>query len=554
MKSTAVTRVAAVCFCLLLNLSSGRAQEKLITFPVPDGAVSANPALLAFAYGAKIGVTALFDRTRGTVRVFTWSLDAARVVDEYDLQADFGVGSPSSRLRFLLKTHSATGLIVAYGADVNGSQKVVALRCDPTGRLSRLWAVAYPPTDISISDDVAFNEDGSTVYLIYNKTSPVNGQNIDQDRAMTYAEQPLSRRPVFLTAGNHIEGREFHPLDVIIPDRALATVVMLRANDGVVLATSNLGDGGNLSSVWFDSVRQRLIAVAGGTVYVFGPGTDQLVITASAQSLSSVTTGIGFNQDGRFFLAYAGHDGTSNRLLSFDLDLATHSTLEIVERFAPSVQSFVLHRASGIVFAPLSVKIENGVFPTGSRIVNIVAASGDGTLRHQADAVIPKRSEGITAFNLIRDNNAAVSASGALGFVSASTDRVFAFDALSGDIVNELRLPPSQQNFIQVLDPPGLVVSSNGDAIILTPIPVNPTIKGIVVKKKQTIIEGANFLSGARVSIDGSTVDPAERNPENPGHEILLPVGKARFTKGREFSIVVTNRDGLPSSPFTFSR
>lgn len=544
-------QLICVCgFCLLPNTTLG--QERLITFPLTDATVSADPPLLVFAYDGKIGVNLAADRSRETVSLFTFSVADSMVVDEYDLEADFGLLTSTFRRRALLKAHGATGLILVYGTDESGDQKFVAFRSDERGRLSRLWDVSYPPSDISIGDDVAFSEDGSTLYLIYNKTVPGGNSNRVQELEEALTKQPESTQPAFLTSE---AARSSHALDGIIPSHAIASIVVLRADDGEMLGRSDLSDGGNFSSVWLDSVRQRLIAVTGSSVYLLGLGTDNLAIEGRVRSPAGFSDAIGISEDGRFLLASGSNNGADNLFLSFNLDLETTSTLVITEGFAPYAQNFAFHRASGTLLAPLSLAVANDATKDGSRTVNIVTLKGDGTLLHQADAVIPKRSDG--KLNLIEDNNAAISASGALGFVSADTDRVFAFDTLTGDIVNELRLSPNLQNlqnFIQVLDPPGLVVSSNGNAIVLTPLSVKPVITGMLVTKKQTIIQGANFLSGARVSIDGVDVVSAQRNPENPGHEIILPVGKSHFSKGQEFSVVVNNRDGLSSLPFAFRR
>ncbi len=547
-----ILRVSAFCLCFLINGSLALAQQRVITFPLTDGAVSADPPLLVFAHGGKIGVNLAADLSRGTISLFTFSVDDSMVLDQYDLESDFGFQNSTSHRSTRLKAHDATGLIVVYGIHESGSQKFAAFRPDERGRLSKLWDVSYPRSDISMPDDVAFNEDGSKVYIIYNRAVPINGTN-RQGLAMPGSAQPLYMQSCIPIGESHAVESISHALDVIIPSRAFATVVMMSADDGAALAARDLQDGGNLSTVWFDSTRQRLVAVAGSTVYLLELGTEELAIEATVHSPVGLNDGIGISEDGRFFLSYAGHNGTSNVLLSYNLDLETTSTLAITEAFAPFALDFIFNRASGTLLAPLSFPVTNDATKNDARTVNIVMLKTDGTLVHQTDAVLPKRSDG--ELNLIQFNNSAISASGALGFVSAGSDRAFAFDTLTGDIVNELRLPPNPENFIQVLDPPGLLVSSNGtNEIILTPLSVKPEITGIVVTKHLMTIQGANFLSGERVSIDGKDVDSAQRNPENPGHEIVLPLGKAHFPKGREFSIVVNNRDGLSSSPFAFRR
>ncbi|HSO76056.1 MAG TPA: hypothetical protein VLU47_14570 [Blastocatellia bacterium] len=55
------------------------------------------------------------------------------------------------------------------------------------------------------------------------------------------------------------------------------------------------------------------------------------------------------------------------------------------------------------------------------------------------------------------------------------------------------------------------------------------------------------------MKIDGGDLN-ARRSAENPGRKITLTRGKRDFPRGQEFTVVVTNRDGVASKPITFVR
>jgi hypothetical protein len=177
-------------------------------------------------------------------------------------------------------------------------------------------------------------------------------------------------------------------------------------------------------------------------------------------------------------------------------------------------------------------------------------------LQHTVDAVLPRRSPGSDqGKNVIGPfNNAAMSPSGAIGFVSTHSLRLLSFDTLTGEIVNDVPLISENRTFISYSNQAGLLLYSSGNKLVLEDVSIGPIISDAQVKGQQTIVKGANFLAGARVEINGLDLGVVNRNPENPGREIILDKGKRDFPAGQPFNVVVVNRDGLRSKAFTFQR
>ncbi|MGH9765485.1 MAG: hypothetical protein ACREAC_32015, partial [Blastocatellia bacterium] len=76
----------------------------------------------------------------------------------------------------------------------------------------------------------------------------------------------------------------------------------------------------------------------------------------------------------------------------------------------------------------------------------------------------------------------------------------------------------------------------------------HPLISSVNVGDSDTVIEGANFLRGATVTVNGKEISVSPG--ESPGSELVIKKGKKFFTGGSQFSIIVANRDGLSSAPY----
>lgn len=250
-------------------------------------------------------------------------------------------------------------------------------------------------------------------------------------------------------------------------------------------------------------------------------------------------------------------------LVSFDLVLKSARLFSINTRFTSDANPWTFHRPTDTLLVPLSLKFKRTdndkirEVRDKSRRSIILTFSADGTLSKAAVALIPKRSPDSSKLNIIGSSSSiGVSATGALGLLSSGNGRVFAFDNLSGEIVNDLSVNPSGGlSSIQLLDPPGVIVfSSGGNKLVFVDVSTGPIIDAVEVLSTSTLIKGANFLSGARVQIDGVDIGVAGRNPDHPGREVTIQRGKKDFPRGQEFTVVVTNRDGVFSKPFTFVR
>ena len=250
-------------------------------------------------------------------------------------------------------------------------------------------------------------------------------------------------------------------------------------------------------------------------------------------------------------------------LVAFDLDLKTARSFTIDSRFTSEANPWTFHRPTDTLLVPLSLTFKRPdehrireVRGTSRRSM-ILVFSADGTLIKTPVAKLPKRSAHSSEPNVVGSfSSIGVSATGALGFLSTENGRVFAFDATSGEIVNDLELKPSGGlSSIHLLDPPGVIVFGRGrDKLMFADVSTGPIIDAIEVLSTRTIIKGSNFLSGARVQIDGVELNVARRNPDDPGREIIIKRGKRDFPRGQDFTVVVINRDGVSSKPITFAR
>jgi hypothetical protein len=278
----------------------------------------------------------------------------------------------------------------------------------------------------------------------------------------------------------------------------------------------------------------------------------------------SLLTDPAISQNGRFLIAYTGYDpgNGSNGFVSYDMDLSTTRVLNIDDGFFPASGGLLpFHRPTGTLLVPLSGRWteEDGKVTlsfTHSRKSYVIALASDGSLQHTVDAVLPRRSPGSDqGKNVIGPfNNAAMSPSGAIGFVSTHSLRLLSFDTLTGEIVNDVPLISENRTFISYSNQAGLLLYSSGNKLVLEDVSVGPVISNAQVTKQQTIITGANFLAGARVEINGAEMGVIIRNPDDPGHQIILDKRKRDFPAGQPFNVVVVNRDGLRSKAFTFQR
>jgi hypothetical protein len=578
-----------MCALMTVGGSTARADRRKLVFPIGN-TISAAPERLAFAHGGRVGIATASIR-KGSERyglLYSFSVAEPRIIDELDLRPEFDLRRPSKLP--LVSVHSETGLVMLYGLDSKGIPKLLALSADQAGLLTKRWVVSFPAGSLSASlSGLAFNGDGSRIYFIHRYPT---SQSASPSLESAESHDALLPAEVYPDIASQEEetwergrpGRSFSDSSsaegsVTTQSSPTLHIVLLRAEDGATLATTDLLDAGITGEqsfsgwLFFDDTRNRAVAMAGRVVHVFAPGSDSLEIEASIDAKKLHVTdliGKAISKDGRFVVGLSGYQvgdsttgGGQMMLVSFDLDLKTARSFTISTRFTTDANPWTFHRPTDSLLVPLSLTFkrtdENRIRKVRgtSRRSIILTFSADGTLVKTPVARMPKRSPDSHQRNIVGSSSSiGISATGALGLLPSESGQVFAFDTSSGEIVNDLAVKPGGGlSSIQLLDPPGvLVFKRGGDKLVFVDVSTGPIIDAIEVLRTGTIIKGANFLSGARVQIDGVELKVARRNPDNPGREIEIKRGKRDFPRGQEFTVVVINRDGVSSKPFTINR
>jgi hypothetical protein len=190
----------------------------------------------------------------------------------------------------------------------------------------------------------------------------------------------------------------------------------------------------------------------------------------------------------------------------------------------------------------------------GLREVDILNLNADGSVVLSKKFEIPRRSGSGRRQALTLQSTAQISESGLIGLV-ASDNGLLSFDARDGEIVGEEELDLTPVSSIRLIQPRNLLLVARGDnRLLLRDFTPSPRIDSVRISKKSTTIRGSLFLSGARVVLNGVDLGVSNRNPDNPGSEIVLARRKKDFPKGQDFTVTVVNRDGLASPPVTFRR
>lgn len=523
----------ALSVCLLAA-STTLADRREIPFPLSNGYFSGHPGAVAVRSDGQIGFALAGNLDDLSGHLFSFSVAEGRVIDEFNLNLDFGA------VPFLfMKVHQKTGIIAVYGTTSDRVQRVLTLKSDSSGHLFRQWTAVYPDAN-GLWPELTFDGDGLRMCVVYT------------DRVF---DSPSKQ-------GGETSRAQIGETALV---QAVQRVDLIRVEDGVRLATANLAEAGEFVWAVFDDVHNKYIAVAGTSVHVFANEEDDLRLEKTIGPVAGVSalTDPAISQNGRFLIAYTGYDpgNRSNGFVSYDLELNTVRVLKIDDNFLPASGLLIFHRPTGTLLVPLTGQWleEDGQVTlsfTHSRKSYVIALASDGTLQHTVDAVLPKRSPGAgRAKNVIGpDNNLAVSPSGAIGLVSTLSQRLLSFDTLTGDIVNDVPLISENQTYISYSNEAALLLYSSGNKLVLEDVSVGPIVFDVQVKGQQTIIKGANFLAGAQVEINGVDVGVISRNPSDPGREIILDKGKRDFPASQPFNVVVINRDGLRSRPFAFQR
>ncbi|MBI3650076.1 MAG: hypothetical protein HY231_03420 [Acidobacteria bacterium] len=502
-------------FLLLLFVSAGFAQRREITFNI-NGVISSHPNALVFIYQEQIGVAFTLSRADSIFKVFSFAVATGAILDDFDLKPDFGFDRQIDTPFAALKAHSESGAVIAYGLGINNTQNIVNLAIDRNGHFTKRWAISYP----SVGDlwpELNFDDTGTRIYVLHAQAKPG-----------TIPTPPIIQ---FVTK-----------LDLI------------RSEDGMVIDQMPIEEG-KPEAVLFNVITHKAVLTVGAFVLVLGSDPDHLSIEAkiapppnepSSEPPILLATGIAISKNGRFLIAYVGHSDVASKTLfiSYDLEQKTSHLLVISERGFPGVNTLTYVAATDTLFSPLF----------GFTTINIIALNADGVLQHTADVTLPKRSPDGAFFNAIAENNVAVSATGALGFLALNSGLLFTFDTLTGEVVDvdSKQMGPDSEHYIQLIGqlPATLAFRNGKNKLVLTDVETAPVIEEVRIKKKRARIKGTNFLAGVRVQINGNEAVMAERSLADPNHEIIINLGKKDWQDGQEITLTVINRDGLISKPF----
>jgi hypothetical protein len=437
----------------------------------------------------------------------SFTISDAAIADDMLLD-DFPSPAPGSPAVFGMVVNEQIGLAAIFGQGTDGTQTVGAVSADVNGKLTKRWAVSYPNPHGGRAE-AAINADGSIVYVFYNDSSP--------------------------------------KLDKI------------RAEDGVVLGTIQLDDFDIEAGLTFNPVLKRLIVKTGFTnfFYELKPEDDFAVDWRVRGPVESGGMKRGFvSADGRFLIGYGGFsvsEVVGNNFLTLDLASREIRILSLKSKILPSGIALTFAPSIGALIVPYSstVKVKPGKIKgcaCGTQVADWLAVSPDGTLTRCFTSQLAGDQQVIGPLN-----NAAFSRTSAIAFLATMTKRLVAIDTLTGEVVSDQEV--GDVFFIYRIGDTDTFLTTNGTNVLtLLELDTGPSSRGVIIKKHKVIVEGANFLSGVRVEINGVDLGVVNRNPENPGREIILDKGKRDFPAGQPFNVVIVNRDGLRSKAFTFQR
>lgn len=565
MPTHSIARILIAMIFFALASVTARADRREITFPRSDGEVTVWPGDIAFAHDGQVGFTLVYTNAGRAAVLFSFSPTESRVVDEFDLAPDFGIGN----FLIAMKVHAEAGLVVVFGADSTGIPKVLALSSDREGHLRKLWLSQFSvPSVFPAGPALTFNDDGSRIYFIYDDPAPQSsllsrGDRLDTESGIT-ANQP--RQSIALLCGAlRFRGRA-PPQPTASSPRALR-LALVRAEDGSMVDTFALSFTDTSGSLFFNEVRNQLIALSGGIAYVFTPASNRLEVESSIAADFDGGEGVDMSQNGGFLIAHAGYSPLTaksgvNNYVVYDLELKKARTFLVNAKLFPFSNDLVFHRPTSTLFVPMKARLtqkRNGTISLvlgGFRETDILNLTAEGALTLTAQVELPEFSPESSVMNgLFPFNNVVVSKTGALAFVASGNGRLFTIDTITGEIVNDELIDDKRLLSIHLVEPLNLLAFGTGtNKINLVGISTGPVVSSVSIKESRTIVSGKNFLTGTHIQINGVDLGLANRRADDPGHKIIINLGKKDFPRAQDFSVVVVNRDGLRSEPFTFRR
>lgn len=491
----------SIAFGLTPLAASGANRQ--VTLPSTLGGIIGAPGGLGFAHQGAVGLV-LGGPAGAPAHLVSFTVSDAAIADDVLLD-DFPSPTPGRPTVFGMIVNEQSGLAAIFGQGANETHAVVAVSADAKGKLTKRWVVSYPNPNAGRAE-AAINADGSIVYVFYNDSSP----KVDK----------------------------------------------IRAEDGAVLGTIQLDDAGIDAGLTFSPVLKRLIVKTDFTnfFHVLKPEDDFAVDWRVRGPLESVGMKRGFvSADGRFLIGYGGFGGNEvvgNNFLTLDLASRGFRTLSLEGRLAPSgfALTFAPNLAALIVPYSSKLKVKNGGFSgcaCGAQVADWIALSPDGSLTHPLTTQLAGDQQIIGPLN-----NAALSRTSAIAFLATMTRQLVAVDTLSGEVVSDQEV--GDVFFIYRIGDTDTFLTTNGTNVLtLLDLDIGPSIRTVTFKKHKLTIEGERFLLGVNVQINGVDQVEATRNPSAPGREISVSVGKKDLPAGSSVTLVVTNRDGLSSAPFT---
>ena len=561
---------SAILFFLMsvMTGTSSHAAPTDIVFPPIDGSPNLFPASTGFAFGAQIGFTVVQTSSAHRPQLLSFSVTEGRILDQLDLDSDFGsVEGSASRSLIFLKVHDQSGLLILYGQGVDGSQRLSVAKSDRDGRMRKIWSIMSesPGGLVSADSDLAVNFDGSRICWTYYSSGVGEAELHRRDTL----DVPAARMPWLVRRSVDGSQAAQHNAPVSSMSRLARRLALIRVDDGTRLASVELRfDSLFSSSVFFDDVNNRVVALAETTAYIFAAGFDRLDpdFTLTPELRLSQVFGQGMSRDGRFLLGYGGYipdeaGSGVNFYFAYDLQRRTAYELDLKEQLFPFVNGMTFHRETGVLFAPLVLKLTLGAGESLNdgipRETDVIQLEPDGSLTLAARMSVPKRSADGSRLKLTTDSSVEVSATGALAFIQSDNNRLFTFDTANGEIVSEQLVDRAGRLLsIRLLEPLNRILASDLSTknLLIVDASTAPAIASVKLKRHRTVIAGRNFLSGAHLLINGVDQGLAKRSAENPGGEIVVDQGKRDFPDGEEFSLEVVNRDGARSAPFVLRR
>lgn len=499
--------IAYVSIILSVNPQAGSAASKQITFPETFGGIIGVPGAVVFAHQATVGLV-LGGAVGTPIRLGSFTVSDATIKDDLILD-DFPPALVSKSTARAMAVNEKNGLAAIFGNGANDAQTVVGVSSDANGKLTKIWTISHPnPLGVQDGDEAVINADGSIVYFFYNDSSP----KVDK----------------------------------------------IRAADGAILGTVQLDDFDIEAGLTFDPVLKRLIIKTGFFFHVFKP-EDEFAVEwrlASPAELASVRHLL-VSANGRFLIGEGGFvvgfetADKANVFMTLDLDSRDLRILALKSKILPSGIALSFSPSIDALIVPYSstVKVRSGTIKgcaCGTQVADWLSLGQDGTLFRAFTTQLVGDQQVIGPLN-----NAAFSKTSAIAFLATMTKRLVAIDTLTGEVVSDQDV--GSVFFIYRIGDTDTFVTTNGTNVLtLLDLDTGPSIRNITTSKHKLAIEGANFLFGAHVQLNGEDLGVAERDASDPGRRIVVRRGRKDLPHDQDITVAVQNRDGLKSKPFTF--